>query len=111
MSKDSLAGALETSRLSGIPIYIYRVGDAEEKVGTAEVFDRLADESGARVFVRADFAALEDALERIKINSRRLAKQQRTWLKRLTRVSWIDVGTGDDIASIVSRATPLVDPK
>ena len=73
---------------------------ARRAVGYAELFDHFADR-----------LSLEDALERIKIKSRRLAKQQRTWLKRLTRVSWIDVEQRDDIASILSRAMPLTGPK
>ncbi len=73
---------------------------ARRAVGYAELFDHFAGRM-----------SLEDALERIKINSRRLAKQQRTWLKRLTGVSWINVEQRDDIASILSRAMPLTGPK
>ncbi len=69
---------------------------ARRAVGYAELFDHFR----ARI-------SLEDALERIKINSRRLAKHQRTWLKRLTHLSWIDVESDDDLASILSRTLPL----
>ena len=73
---------------------------ARRAVGYAELFDHFADRMG-----------LDEALEQIKINSRRLAKQQRTWLKRLARVNWIDVEEDDDIASILSRALPLAGHK
>lgn len=79
----------------------WRISDqARRAVGYAELFEHFADRM-----------SLEDALERIKINSRRLAKQQRTWLKRLTGVSWIDVGQRDDLASILSRVVPLAGRK
>ncbi len=64
VSKSSLAETLETSRVAGIPIYIYRVGDADDR-GTAGVFERLAVESGARVFSRAGFEALGASLEQL----------------------------------------------
>ncbi|MFQ5806802.1 MAG: tRNA (adenosine(37)-N6)-dimethylallyltransferase MiaA, partial [Phycisphaerae bacterium] len=56
------------------------VGDqARQAVGYAELFDHFAGT-----------LSLEQAVERIKVNSRRLAKQQRTWLKRLPNVQWIE---------------------
>lgn len=45
--------------------------------------------------------SLDDAAERIKIETRRFAKNQRTWLKRLrqyTGSSWIDAGATDPAA-------------
>ncbi len=47
---------------------------------------------------------LDDAIERIKINTRRLAKQQRTWLRRLSSVTWIDLEAHqDDPGAIAGR--------
>jgi tRNA dimethylallyltransferase len=70
---------------------------AGQAVGYAELFDHF--EGGV---------SLEEAIERIKINSRRLAKQQRTWLKRLAKVHWIDVEEQDDVASIAVRVRPIL---
>ena len=70
---------------------------AHRAVGYAELFDHFAGEIN-----------LEEAVERIKISSRRLAKQQRTWLRRLGGVKWIDVEGENDFPSILSRALPLV---
>jgi len=69
---------------------------ARRAVGYAELFDHLAGKMD-----------LDQAIERIKISSRRLAKQQRTWLKRLRGVRWIDIEGEDDTASALSRALPL----
>lgn len=57
------------------------VGDqARQAVGYAELFAHF--DGSLR---------LDDAIEQIKINSRRLAKRQRSWLKRTGGMQWIDV--------------------
>lgn len=62
---------------------------ARQAVGYAELFDHFAGRGG-----------LEEAIEQIKIHSRQLAKQQRTWLRRLPGVQWIDASGIDDTASL-----------
>lgn len=49
--------------------------------------------------------SLDDAIERIKINSRHLAKQQRTWLKRLLAIHWIDADSPDVAGQVCALAT------
>ena len=42
--------------------------------------------------------SLDEAVEQIKIKSRRLGKQQRTWLRRfqaIPRIQWLDAGSND----------------
>ncbi len=46
---------------------------------------------------------LEDAIERIKINSRRLGKHQRTWMRRMPGVQWVDVDANDDVERVADR--------
>ncbi len=46
-----------------------------------------------------------DFIEQIKINTRRLAKLQRTWLKRFVNVHWI---AADDTTSIPQIAQPIL---
>jgi len=60
---------------------------AAAAIGYAEIIEHLR----GRV-------SLEESVEKIKINTRRLAKQQRTWFKRFAGVSWLDVepDTPDD---------------
>ena len=53
---------------------------ARQAVGYAELFDHFE----GRI-------SLEEAIERIKIHSRRLAKHQRTWMRRMSDISWIDL--------------------
>lgn len=51
---------------------------------------------------------LDTACERIKIDTRRLAKQQRTWLKTLTEVRWLDAEALDDPTTLLPQARALV---
>ena len=46
---------------------------------------------------------LEDAVEQIKIHSRRLGKSQRTWFKRFRDVEWFDLAVDEPDDSIVDR--------
>lgn len=52
---------------------------------------------------------LEEAVEAIKINTRRFAKAQRTWFKRFRDVEWIDVAGDDAQEAILERAVSLLD--
>lgn len=62
---------------------------ARQAVGYAELFEYFSGRGG-----------LDEALEQIKIHSRQLAKQQRTWLRRLPGVQWIDASGIDDTTSL-----------
>lgn len=68
---------------------------AKQAVGYAEVIDHL--QGGPD---------LDHTIETIKINTRQLAKAQRTWFRRFQTVEWIDLSTG---ATAVSVADSLMD--
>jgi len=51
---------------------------------------------------------LEDAVEKIKVNTRKLAKAQRTWFKTFRQVRWLDVGEEESAESVLNRALPLL---
>jgi tRNA dimethylallyltransferase len=63
---------------------------ARQAVGYAELFAHFRGES-----------SLDDAIEAIKINSRHLAKSQRTWLRRVEHVAWL---SSDDASTARARA-------
>jgi len=65
---------------------------ARQAVGYAELLDHFAG-----------LCSLEEAIERIKIHSRRLAKQQRTWLKRLTGVHWLEADSVEDTSELLPQ--------
>ena len=62
---------------------------AAQAVGYAEIIAHLKGN-----------LTLDDAIERIKINSRRLAKHQRTWMRRMPEVEWVDIGEGSSIDAV-----------
>ncbi len=69
---------------------------ARSAIGYAEIIDYLA--SGE---------TLEKAVEKIKINTRRFAKAQRTWFKTFKNVNWLDLNNNDDTESILAKTKDL----
>jgi tRNA dimethylallyltransferase len=67
-------------------------------IGYAEIIDHLEGRT-----------TLDDAIELIKKNTRRLAKGQRTWFKTFRQVNWLDVQPEEPPEHIVERARPLVE--
>ncbi len=71
---------------------------AAAAVGYAEMIDHFAGR-----------CTLDDAIEKIKINTRRLAKKQRTWHRRFAGVHWVDVAADDTVATVADRILAQVD--
>ncbi len=73
---------------------------ARQALGYAEIIEHL--EGGL---------PLADAVEKIKINTRRFAKAQRTWFKRFRQTQWFDLspdaGTDEVVARILERVGSL----
>jgi tRNA dimethylallyltransferase len=65
-------------------------------IGYAEIIDHLS----GRV-------SLEDAIELIKKNTRRLAKNQRTWFKTFANVNWLDIEPTEPVEKILNRTKTL----
>jgi tRNA dimethylallyltransferase len=51
---------------------------------------------------------LENAIEQIKINTRRFAKAQRTWFKTFRFVNWLDLTPDDKVEQVLDRALTLL---
>ncbi|MCG8406290.1 MAG: tRNA (adenosine(37)-N6)-dimethylallyltransferase MiaA [Phycisphaerales bacterium] len=71
---------------------------ARQALGYAEIIDHLQGGTG-----------LEEAVERIKIHTRRLAKHQRTWFRKFRTVRWLDVTPDETTSSICGRLAELVE--
>jgi tRNA dimethylallyltransferase len=71
---------------------------AAQAVGYAEMIDHLRGR-----------CSLNEALERIKINTRRLAKNQRTWYRRWQQVRWFDVAEDEPAEATAERVAEAVD--
>ncbi len=65
---------------------------AAAAVGYAELIDHFAGR-----------CTLDEAIEKIKINTRRLAKKQRTWHRRFAGVRWFDVALDDTVEAVADR--------
>lgn len=65
---------------------------AAQAVGYAEILAHLKGEM-----------SLADAVERIKINSRHLAKHQRTWMRRMPGIKWVDVADDETAEQVANR--------
>ena len=61
-------------------------------IGYAEIIEHLNGQT-----------SLEDAIESIKINTRRLAKGQRTWFKTFQNVHWLDITEDESPEQILNR--------
>ena len=67
-------------------------------IGYAELIDYLNGKT-----------TLEEATELIKINSRRLAKSQRTWFKTFRNVNWLDIDAEEKPEKILNRTRTLLE--
>ncbi|MGD9109910.1 MAG: tRNA (adenosine(37)-N6)-dimethylallyltransferase MiaA [Phycisphaerales bacterium] len=65
-------------------------------IGYAEIIDHLAGK-----------VTLDEAVEQIKKNTRRLAKGQRTWFKAFKQVNWLDVDEDEPTEAIVGRVLKI----
>jgi tRNA dimethylallyltransferase len=72
---------------------------ASQAVGYAEMIEHLRGG-----------CSLEDAIEKIKINTRRLAKKQRTWHRRFEGVTWFDVNADETPDHVCERIMAEVFP-
>lgn len=84
---------------------------ARQAVGYAELFEyfessAVPSAAGDAPHARHGNQSRDDVIERIKINSRHLAKHQRSWLKRLPGVRWIDLPAGASSAAAINQALP-----
>lgn len=71
---------------------------AASAIGYAEIIDHL---NGNLPF--------EEAVEKIKINTRRFAKAQRTWFKTFKNVNWLDIAEDESCEDILSGTMELLE--
>lgn len=70
---------------------------ARQAVGYAEIIEHLEGR-----------CTLEEAIEQIKIHTRRLAKHQRTWFRKFPTARWIDVGEDEPANAIAERVAEAI---
>jgi len=72
---------------------------AAAAIGYAEIIDHLKGEF-----------SFDEAIEKIKINTRKFAKSQRTWFKSFKGVTWIDVEEDQTPDDILNETMELLQP-
>ena len=85
----------EVKQLLAEPIQLSK--QARSAIGYAEIINHLAGE-----------IPLDEAIELIKKNSRKLAKAQRTWFKTFKNVNWLDLAPDETVDSALARAKELL---
>ena len=50
----------------------------------------------------------DEAVEKIKINTRRFAKSQRTWFKTFRNVNWLDITETDTVQTVLAQTLKLL---
>ena len=70
---------------------------ARSAIGYAEIIEHL----NGRI-------SLEDAIELIKKNTRRFAKNQRTWFKTFQNLHWLDIKPDEPPEKILNRTKVLL---
>ncbi|MGA2915949.1 MAG: tRNA (adenosine(37)-N6)-dimethylallyltransferase MiaA [Sedimentisphaerales bacterium] len=70
---------------------------ARSAIGYAEIIDYLQGKE-----------SLEKTIEKIKINTRRFAKAQRTWFKTFKNVHWLDISEGDRVEDVLKKAATIL---
>ncbi len=65
---------------------------ASQALGYAELIQHLMGNT-----------TLDEAVEQMKVNSRRLAKSQRTWFKRFHDVQWFDIAADEPAPAVADR--------
>lgn len=73
-------------------VYPYRELNSLNTVGYKELFDFLDGK-----------CSLEDATNRIKINTRQYAKRQMTWFRKNDEYKWFAIEETDDIISSIKH--------
>ena len=71
--------------------------EAASAVGYRQILDHFAGR-----------CTLEDAAEQIKIQTRHLAKMQRTWLKRFPNVTWLDAAEDQSGAELAAQTVAIL---
>ena len=85
----------EVKRLLAEPAPMSR--QARAAIGYAEVIAHLEGQ-----------CSFDDAVEKIKINTRKLAKAQRTWFKTFRSVRWLDIAESDTLETVARAALDLL---
>jgi tRNA dimethylallyltransferase len=106
--------ALESRRINARVKKMVEMGLVDEVRSLLAEEKPLSQQAGCAIGYAEIIAHLEgkipldDAIEQVKKNTRRLAKGQRTWFKTFRDVAWIDVEPEMAVETVIDRAEAIV---
>jgi tRNA dimethylallyltransferase len=101
---------LESQRMNARVKKMIEVGLIEEVKGLLAEEKPLSKQAAAAIGYAemivhlAGKMELDETIEKIKINTRRFAKSQRTWFKTFRNVHWIDITEDDTVEKVLRKA-------
>ncbi len=105
----------ENSRMNARVKRMMEMGLKEEVAGLLAEEKPLSKQAAAAIGYAEMIAHLngemdlDETVERIKINTRRFAKSQRTWFKTFPNVHWIDITEQDTLQTVLNQALKLME--
>ena len=94
MIKNGLADEVAALKKAGVP----KDCTAMQAIGYKEMYSYLDNE-----------ITFDEAVEKIKLESRRYAKRQMTWLRRNKEINWIVIEAGQDLDKIYEQCFLLIE--
>ncbi len=88
----------EVKQLLAEPIPLSK--QARSAISYAEIINHLSGQT-----------TLDDAIELIKKNTRKLAKAQRTWFKTFKNLNWLDLAPDETVDSALTRTKEMLNSK
>ena len=73
---------------------------AAAAIGYAEIIDHLKGK-----------LTEDEAIEKIKVNTRKFAKAQRTWFKRFSGTNWLDTAQDDTVETMLEKTISIIKQK
>jgi tRNA dimethylallyltransferase len=105
---------LESQRMNARVKKMIETGLVEEVKGLLAEEKPLSKQAAAAIGYAEMIAhldgemELDETVEKIKINTRRFAKSQRTWFKTFRNVHWIDIAEDDTVETLLKNTTKLL---
>lgn len=105
---------MESQRMNARVKKMIEAGLVEEVIGLLAEEKPLSKQAAAAIGYAEMIAHLngemnlDDTVEKIKINTRRFSKSQRTWFKTFRNVRWIDIAKDDTIETVLKQTLDMI---
>jgi len=106
---------IESQRMNARVKRMIEAGLVEEVKGLLAEDKPLSKQAAAAIGYAEMIAHLDgemelaETIEKIKINTRRFAKSQRTWFKTFRNVNWIDIAENDTVETVLETTLNILE--